>query len=133
MAVKKELGEKDFEHTYSPNVKQRKIILIPKSNTSHKSIKSLRPISLLSSFYKIISNILTDQLKGALIDDNIMPKHMFAYLANRCLASFPSWCPWQNESCHQICPSIESMEGDLGAENDSQCLPSGSFLLWPSL
>ena len=80
MAVKKELGEIDFELTYSPNVKQRKIILIPKSNTSHKSIKSLRPISLLSSYYKIISNILAAQLKGALLDDNIMPKHMLAYL-----------------------------------------------------
>ena len=83
VAVKKELGEIGFEHTYSPNVKQRKIILIPKSNTSHKSIKSLRPISLLSSFYKIISNILAAQLKGALLDDNIMPKHMLAYLPRR--------------------------------------------------
>ena len=45
-------------------------------------MKAYRPISLMSAFYKIISNVLTTQIKGALLKYQIIPKEMLAYLPN---------------------------------------------------
>ena len=45
-------------------------------------MKAYRPISLMSAFYKIISNVLTTQLKGTLLKNLIIPKEMIAYLPN---------------------------------------------------
>ena len=72
-AVRKELREPDYTFTISPNVKIRKIIFISKK-TSKKCIRKLRPISLLSTFYKILSNILSIQLKGAILSNNLFPQ-----------------------------------------------------------
>ena len=81
-SVRKELGEAGYQYTTSSNVKMPNIIFIPKK-TNKKCIKKLRPISLLSTFYKIISNILSTQLRGATLSNNLIPQEMLAYLPAR--------------------------------------------------
>ena len=61
----------------------RKIILIEKRETPKKTIKKLRPISLLSVFYKTISTIISTRLKGAMLEDPILPANQDAYLPGR--------------------------------------------------
>ena len=51
-AIRKEM---DGQRGKTLNKRLRKIILIEKKDTKHKTIKKLRPITLLSNFYKIIS------------------------------------------------------------------------------
>ena len=61
----------------------RKMILIEKRDSKKKTVKKLRPISLLSVFYKIISTLLSTRIKGAVLENGIMPPNQNAYLANR--------------------------------------------------
>ena len=81
-AINKELWEAGYEDTSSPNVKMHKLIYTTKK-TNKKSIKKIRPISLLPTFYKMLSNILSTQLKGAILSNVFIPQEMLAYLPAR--------------------------------------------------
>ena len=57
------------------------VTLIPKQDKDPKYISNLRPITLLSTFYKIISGTITNRLKP--IFDRLINKWQKAYLPNR--------------------------------------------------
>ena len=52
--------------TLSPSMRQGNIVLIPKENKPKRYIKNLRPISLLSTIYKIISACIANRMKQVL-------------------------------------------------------------------
>ena len=83
-AARKELGDDELQdNTISPNVHSRQMIVIPKSNSKRKCIKKLRPLSMLSTSYKFLSNILTIQAKNTTQKAKTFPNSMHAYLKNR--------------------------------------------------
>ena len=57
------------------------INLIPKQNKDQRHIGNLRPITLLSTFYKIISGIITNRLKP--VFDRLINPWQKAYLPGR--------------------------------------------------
>ena len=50
-------------HSFPPKQKIRLVTLIPKQDKDIRHIGNLRPITLLSTFYKIASGVLTNRLK----------------------------------------------------------------------
>ena len=62
---------------------QRKgvIVLIPKQDKDQRIIGNLRPITLLNTFYKIISGVITKRMKPAL--QRIIQENQKAYLPGR--------------------------------------------------
>ena len=60
------------------------ITLIPKQDKDQRHIGNLRPITLLSTFYKIISGIITNRLKP--IFDRLINPWQKAYLPGRYIA-----------------------------------------------
>ena len=82
-AIRKELNtEMNNTTTLTHALRRRKLVFI-KKKTDRKTIKCLRPLSLLSVFYKILSNLLAIQLRGTIIKDNIIPQNMTAYCPGR--------------------------------------------------
>ena len=81
-AVAKEIGDISQEEMETIQIKTRTMVFIQKPNNK-KDIKKLRPLSLVSIFYKIIANIYTTQLRGTLIKQEIMPEEMTAFLPRR--------------------------------------------------
>ena len=63
--------------------RMRKVIIIEKRESDKKTIKKLRPIRLLSAFYKIISNILATRIRGTFLLDPILPPNQNAYVPGR--------------------------------------------------
>merc|ERR1711954_601052 len=57
------------------------VTLIPKQDKDPKHITNLRPITLLPTFYKIASGVLTSRLKPLL--DRIISPWQKAYIPNR--------------------------------------------------
>ena len=51
------------DHSFPPKQKIGLVTLIPKQNKDTRHIENLRPITLLSTFYKIASGVLTNRLK----------------------------------------------------------------------
>ncbi|WMV26179.1 hypothetical protein MTR67_019564 [Solanum verrucosum] len=64
--------EKSYNATY--------IALIPKK-TGAKELKDFRPISLIGSFYKLISKVLTERLKRVV--DKLVDKQQMAFIKGR--------------------------------------------------
>ena len=82
-AIKNEISNKPHNIPNS-RVRERKIIVIKKKNYLSKlGFSAYRPISLLNSFYKAISNLLTSRVTGHIIENNLIPKSSLAYLMNR--------------------------------------------------
>ena len=77
VVVCKELGQHK-DKTTTLRLKLRKLILLKKNNNK-KDLKGLRPISLLTSFYKITSNLLTIRIREIITRTNILPLEMVAY------------------------------------------------------
>ena len=69
----------------SPTFRQGNIILIPKDNKPKRFIKNLRPISLLSTVYKIVSTCVANRLKGVL--PSIIGETQHAFLKSRNISS----------------------------------------------
>ena len=60
------------------------IALIPKADKDKRYIKNWRPLTLLETFYKIISATLANRIKPVL--DSIVGKHQKAYIPGRYIA-----------------------------------------------
>ena len=58
---------------------ERRIICIPKPNSTKQTIKRFRPISLLSSLYKLADSCIVARLVAALENNKILPSYAFAY------------------------------------------------------
>ena len=58
---------------------ERRIICIPKPNSTKQTIKRFRPISLLSSLYKLADSCIVARLVAALENNKILPPYAFAY------------------------------------------------------
>ncbi|KAF3652347.1 hypothetical protein FXO37_17559 [Capsicum annuum] len=67
-----EVFEKSFNSTY--------ITLIPKKNGANE-LKDFRPISLVGSFYKLISKVLTERLKKVV--ENLVDSQQMAFIKGR--------------------------------------------------
>ena len=65
----------------SVSLRQGSITLIPKENKSKRFIKNLRPISLLSVAYKIVSGCISNRLKEVL--PNIIHSSQYGFVAGR--------------------------------------------------
>ena len=65
--------------TQNTRIKKRKIVLISKKSNK-RNCSQVRPISVISSFYKILSKIINRRLIDALED--IIPKNVLAYTKN---------------------------------------------------
>ena len=61
------------------------VTLIPKQDKDTRYVGNLRPITLLSTFYKIISGTLMERLKPTL--NRIINYWQKAYLPNRCIGN----------------------------------------------
>ena len=68
-------------HSFPPKQKIGLVTLIPKLDKDPKHIGNLRPITLLSTFYKIASGVLTACLKP--IFDNLFKDWQKVYLPDR--------------------------------------------------
>ena len=68
-------------HSFPPKQKIGLVTLIPKQDKDPKHIENLRPITLLSTFYKIATGVLTARLKP--IFDSIIQDWQKAYLPDR--------------------------------------------------
>ena len=75
--------EMNGEHGKTEMTRLRKIILIEKRDTDKRTVKKLRPISLLATFYKVISTLLSTRLKGAIQENPILPRNQDAYVPGR--------------------------------------------------
>ena len=64
---------------HNKKIKQRKIVLISKKSNKN-DFSQVRPISVISSFYKILSKMTNLRLVDALED--IIPKNVLAYRKN---------------------------------------------------
>ena len=60
------------------------IALIPKADKDKRYIKNWRPLTLLETFYKLISATLANRIKPVL--DTIVGKHQKAYIPGRYIA-----------------------------------------------
>ena len=69
------------DNSFPPRQKIGLVTLIPKQDKDPKHITNLRPITLLPTFYKIASGVLTSRLKPIL--DRIISPWQKAYLPNR--------------------------------------------------
>ena len=70
---------------FSSTFRQGNIVLIPKDNKPKRFIKNLRPISLLSTMYKIVSTCIANRMK--LILPNIIGDTQHAFLKSRNISS----------------------------------------------
>ena len=70
---------------FTPTFRQGNIVLIPKENKPKRFIKNLRPISLLSTIYKIISTCISNRLKQVL--PQLIDESQNAFLKFRNLSS----------------------------------------------
>jgi len=62
-------------------IKERFIVFIPKVGKAPNKIENLRPLSLLETFYKIITRILTNRLGNTL--DQVVSKHQHGFMPGR--------------------------------------------------
>ena len=70
---------------FSISLRQGTIILIPKENKPKRFVKNLRPITLLSTVYKIISSCIANRLKEIL--PKIIGPNQHAFVQNRNISS----------------------------------------------
>ena len=68
-------------HSFPPKQKIGLVTLIPKQDKDPRHIGNLRPITLLSTFYKIASGVLTNRLKP--VFDKLIQPLQRAYLPKR--------------------------------------------------
>ena len=76
-AFNKELKQVVEGKTKSSPLCARKIILIKKNNKT-KTIKLVRPVSLITTFNKVISDALSTRLNYACTFDNLIPDSIIA-------------------------------------------------------
>ena len=69
------------DNSFPPRQKIGLVTLIPKQDKDLKHLTNLRPITLLPTFYKIASGVLTSRLKPIL--DRIISPWQKSYLPNR--------------------------------------------------
>ena len=65
----------------SPSMRQCIITCLPKGNKDRKFIKNWRPISLLSSVYKLMSGVIANRLKATL--DTVISSTQTGFLSGR--------------------------------------------------
>ena len=76
-AITKEMNGRDGKTLMT---RIHKLILIEKRDSEKKTIKKLRPISLLAAFYKVISNIISTRIRGVFIMERILPASKNVYV-----------------------------------------------------
>ena len=69
-----------LRHGYFPEkFKEAKVIPIKKPNKPSNTPSSYRPISLLSSFSKILENVIKNKITNHLDENNILPPQQFGF------------------------------------------------------
>ena len=81
-------------HSFPPKQKIGLVTLIPKQDKDPKHIENLRPITLLSTFYKIASLVLTARLKPLWTVDRVHESLILKWIVQNRISSPTQWFIW---------------------------------------
>ena len=104
------------ENSKNTKLMMRKIIIL-KKKTKKKDHSQLRPITILSTFYKLMSKIVNIRLNNAIKE--IMPENIAAYRAENC----PNICArYINDAKHLLLENEDkasALQFDISSAYDS--------------